>query len=301
MARIGVSRNVWNKTGRKNYGSGTFRARECLVHGSLGFGHSAVNDQIQREKDVHGERWNSVHNGYFVDPAVAEPLVRTIREVAGRARPDMIVDLGGGNGALLSQLRASGMTPGISLVDLDASATQLAAARAAGFDCLSGSVDSFSRGDLGIGSGSLLFVMRSVLHYFGQDGLRPVLRHLRAQAKPGELFVHQTASFVRQQDADCLNSLYRMMGSPKWYPTSDFLDDCLSRESWTVQAHVPALPLELKSDDLMQRYNLDEAAIRRIRERWSGDTSVPDTVFKVTEKGFSAFLHYWIYVCAPAT
>jgi hypothetical protein len=62
-------------------------------------------------------------------------------------------------------------------------------------------------------------MMRSVLHYFGKDGLRPVLRHLRAQAKPGEYFIHQTASFERVRDANCLNNLYAMMRTQKWYPT----------------------------------------------------------------------------------
>ncbi len=259
-----------------------------------------MNEQIRREKDVHGARWSSVHDGYFFDPAVAAPLVGKIREIADRARPDMIVDLGGGNGALLSHLRTSGIEPGVSLVDLDASSIQLDAARASGFSCLNGSVDSFSRSDLGIGEGRALFVMRSVLHYFGQDGLRPVLRHLRAQVKPGEFFVHQTASFVRQQDADCLNGLYQMMRTPKWYPTSDSLRESLRAEGWNVLEAVPALPLQLKSDDLMQRYNLDEADIHRIRDRWSRDATLPETVFKVAEnEGFSAFLHYGIYVCVP--
>jgi len=68
-----------------------------------------MNAQIDREKDVHGVRWNEVHEGYFSDPAVAAPLVRKIREIVRRSRPDCIVDLGGGTGMMLSHLRAAGV------------------------------------------------------------------------------------------------------------------------------------------------------------------------------------------------
>jgi hypothetical protein len=54
-----------------------------------------MNRQIDRERDVHGTRWNTVHDGYFGDPAVAAPLIRTIRDQACRSKPSTIVDLGG--------------------------------------------------------------------------------------------------------------------------------------------------------------------------------------------------------------
>jgi SAM-dependent methyltransferase len=259
-----------------------------------------MNEQINREKGVHGVRWNKVHEGYFVDPAIAAPLVQKIQEIAGKSKPDTIVDLGGGTGALLSHLLAAGVEPGVSLIDLDDSSIQLDVARSAGFSCLLGSVDSFSRQDLGLEDSRALFMMRSVLHYFGKNGLRPVLRHLHAQVQPGEFFVHQTASFSRRDDANCLNNLYQMMRTQKWYPTVDFLCKCLREEGWNVLEVCPALPLRLKSDDLMQRYNLGETDIHRIRDRWSRNSSVQEDVFKLTDNGFWAFLHYWIYVCTPA-
>jgi hypothetical protein len=126
-----------------------------------------------------------------------------------------------------------------------------------------------------------------------------VLRHLHAQIKPGEFFVHQTASFSSQQDADCLNDLYRMMRTQKWYPTVDFLCTCLREEGWVVMEISPALPLHLNNDDLMERYNLDQTDICLIRDQLPGNSIVPADVFKKTETGFSAFLHYWIYVCTP--
>ena len=260
-----------------------------------------MNTQIDKEKDVQGTHWNSVHEGYFSDPDVAAPLIQCVREIASKSRPDTIVDLGGGTGFLLSRMLAEGIDPGVTLVNLDESSLQLGAARAAGFSCLRGSVDAFSRRELGDDESCLLFMMRSVLHYFGKEGLRPVLRHLRAQAKPGEFFVHQTASFRRRQDADFLNNLYRMMRTQKWYPTVAFLSQCLRAAGWKVQEVRPAFPLRLKDDDLVQRYHLDQKDIRRIRNQCSRSSRVPEDVLARTGTGFCAFLHYWIYVCTPAS
>jgi SAM-dependent methyltransferase len=259
-----------------------------------------MNQQINREKGIHGEQWNLVHGGFFSDPIVVAPLVHKVRELAGMSRADIIVDIGGGNGYVLSQILAGGVGPGISLVNLDYSDEQLDAARNAGISCVRGSVDTFSRGDVGREDDRFLFMMRSVLHYFGEDGLRPTLRHLRRQTKPGEFFVHQTASFRNKQDADCLNALYQMMGTHKWYPTVDFLCACLAAEGWEVREVLPGFPLPLMSDDLAHRYHLAQEDILRICDCLSRDFSVPEDVFKKAEDGFCAFLHYWIYICTPA-
>jgi hypothetical protein len=259
-----------------------------------------MNEQIKREKGVHGRQWNAVHRGYFSDPVVAAPLVQKILELAATSRPDLIIDLGGGSGFVLSKLLAAGVERGVSLVNLDDSDIQLDAAGETGLSCVRGSVDSFSRRDVGTEEGRFLFTMRSVLHYFGEDGLRPVLRHVRAQAKQGEFFVHQTASFLRQQDANCMNEIYHMMRTQKWYPTVDFLCTCLRAEQWRVLEILPALPLPLTSGDLMQRYHLDQTDILTINARLSRNPLRSEDVFKKTDDGFCAFLHYWIYVCTPA-
>ena len=259
-----------------------------------------MDRHINREKNVHGKRWNSVHEGYFSDPAIAMPLIRKVRKFVRTSKPDTIVDLGGGTGFLLTRLRAAGVAPGITLVNLDASPTQLDAARTSGFARFKGSVDSFSRRDIGSDVARYFYMMRSVLHYFGKDGLCPVLRHVRAQTEPGEYFVHQTASFSRRQDADCLNELYAMMETEKWYPTVAFLRKSLCAEGWNVLEVCRAAPLRLKSEDLMQRYHLDQKDICRIRDRLLRKTGVPADVVTITAGGFCAFLHYWTYVCTPA-
>jgi len=258
-----------------------------------------MDEQINRENVFHGARWNQAHEGYFSDPAVAAPLVQKVHDLARQSEPETIIDLGGGTGTLLAQVRTSHAAPGATLVDLDASFAQLAIAKAAGFACLQGSVDAFTRHELPFENQHTLFLMRSVLHYFGQEGLRRVLRHIRAQLRPGEFFVHQTASFQRQQDADCLNTLYHLMRTPKWYPTVDTLCGCLQEEGWRVLEVCPAPPLRLRSDDLMSRYDLDETDLCRILEDRSLTSAAPDDVFQKNDRSFCAYLHYSIYVCSP--
>ncbi len=257
-----------------------------------------MNEQIQREEGMHGDEWNAAHDGYFADPAVAAPLVAHVLEGARVSRPEVVVDLGGGTGFLLGRLRAAGLGPEVALINLDESSRQLDAARLAGLACRLGAVDTFTRRDLGAEDRRHLFLMRSVLHYFGQEGLRPVLRHLRAQARPGEYFIHQTACFVRPSDAALLNRLYHMMRTPKWYPTVTGLEEGLEAEGWRVLGVHPAPPLCLRSEDLRRRYHLEAADVARIRERLGGNAGVPAEVFRLTERdGFCAHLHYRIWVC----
>ena len=255
-----------------------------------------MTDQIKREKTSHGTQWDSIHGGYFSSPDVAAPLVRTVLGLVIESKPDVIVDLGGGTAFLLSQLMAIKPKHEAALVNLDDSATQLDVARHTGISCVDGSVDAFARCDLGPPDSRFLFIMRSVLHYFGQAGLRPTLRHLRSRAKSGEFFVHQTASFRRQQDADCLNELYQIMRTDKWYPTVDFMRESLEAEGWHVLEVLQAPPLPLTDQSLMQRYDLDTSDIARISDALPRDPSVLDDVINKTDTGFCAYLHYGIYV-----
>lgn len=257
-----------------------------------------MNEQLQREAGVHGQNWGAVHGGYFSDPGVAAPLVGKVRELAERHGAARIVDLGGGTGFLLGQLRQSGLDPRIALALVDESEVQVGIARQSGFCCVRRGVEKFSREDFGEDPGACLWMMRSVLHYFGEAGLRPALRHLHRQAKPGEFFVHQTASFQLQRDADCLNDLYRLMNTPKWYPTIDGLRSILEEEGWAVREILPAAPLPLSSADLAQRYHLDPALVSKIRERLGHYAETGAGVFETTPDGFCAYLHYATYVCA---
>ncbi len=264
-----------------------------------------MNEHIDNEAAVHGQQWETLHGGYFADPAVAGPLVETVRQAVAESRPDAVVDLGGGTGFLLSQLAAQ--CTSARLVNVDCSDAQLAVVGQAGISCLRGSVSEFSRRDAAREGERLLLMMRSVLHYFGEDGLGPVLSHLRSQASDGERFVHQTACFEEQTNAACLNALYQKMRTGKWYPTVGQLHAHQTDAGWRLAdvdsepaGTQPAPPLELTSRDLARRYGLSPGDIARIRSEMSDEFGEIDGVFELQPDGFSAWLHYRIWSCTAA-
>jgi hypothetical protein len=256
-----------------------------------------VEDCIGIEKTVHGRLWSTVHGGYFSDPAAARPLVEVAAGVLTRSPADVVVDLGGGTGFLLSQLASQGITAGTVMVNVDCSEVQLALTEGRGITQLCVSLADFRRGAVAAGEQRCFFLMRSVLHYLGEDGLSPLLRHLRDQANQGEFFVHQTASFDGEAEAACLNALYRRMGTRKWYPTADELKGHLSRAGWRVIATTAAPSLPLASDELGRRYALAPEEIRRIRDEMAAEFGDVDDVFRLTPSGFHAKLHYRISIC----
>ena len=256
-----------------------------------------MEDYIGTEKVVHGRRWGAFHGGYFSDPTIARPLVETARGIMAKSPADMIVDVGGGTGFLLSQFASQDIGAGAALVDVDCSEPQLAQTDKESILRVCTSIMDFRRGDIAVADKRLFFVMRSVLHYLGETGLSPLLRHLREQAKEGEIFMHQSASFDNDQEAACLNTLYRYMHTRKWYPTVNDLEKYLSGSGWRVTAKVQAPPLLLTSDDLGQRYALDISDIRRIRDMMAREFGETNRVFQLTPSGFHANLHYWIYTC----
>ncbi len=254
-------------------------------------------NQLGVEQTIHGSLWGQMHGGYFSAPEVARPLVEAVRGVAEKCHPEVIVDLGGGTGFLLSQLREGGVGPEIALVNLDCSTAQLAMAQTMGIRTVWGSVDEFQRDAVVPTKGQALWLMRSVLHYAGEAGLFPLLRHLRLQAKAGEGWVHQTACFEQAEDARCLNELYRLMHTEKAYPTQAELQRRLEQAGWRVGAVLPAPVLSLDSADLSRRYGLSDAETHLIGEEMSREFGSQGAVFRLTENGFQADLRYSIWLC----
>jgi len=259
-----------------------------------------MNEHIGREESVHGEQWGELHGGYFSDPAIAQPFVDRVKDLLMESPTDVVVDLGGGTGFLLSQLAAQGLCRGLALVNLDGSDVQLASARETGITCVRALVTDFQRSDVGPEDKRFFFMMRSVLHYFGEPGLLPVLLHIHGQAKEGDIFVHQTASFGDKRDAACLNALYRHMNSDKWYPTASELESSMAKAGWRVTDMSPAPSLLLTSDDLARRYALDRDDVMRIRNVMAQEFGGQTSVFGVLPNGFWAKLHYRIYTCVAA-
>ncbi len=256
-----------------------------------------MEDPIGTEKIVHGQRWGEFHNGYFSDPVIVRPLIDAALRVLTKSPVDVVVDLGGGTGFLLSQLASNGIGATTKLVNVDCSDAQLALKDSAGIVRVHASIGEFRRREVVPGDQRLFLLMRSVLHYLGEDGLLPLLRHLRGQVAEGEFFVHQSASFKNKEDAACLNALYRHMRSRKWYPSVHHLKNCLLKSGWRVADAMEAPSLVLTSEDLGLRYALNTSDIVRIREAMAGEFGGEGPVFRLTPSGFQADLHYRIFTC----
>jgi len=253
--------------------------------------------EVLREIGVHGSQWERLHGGYFSDSDVVSCLVKEIRKSIEVSNPDVIVDLAGGTGYVLRELIRSNIDPCIRLVNIDLSGRQLYRTNDPRISCLRKSIRKFHRDDICPEAERFLFVMRSAFHYFGRERLAPLLRHLRSQMKKGEMFVHQTASFAFRKDVSCMNMLYQMMGTAKWFPTVREMRRLLRDEGWSIVYVSRAPKLFLTSKDLAGRYNLSKETVKRISEsmfRHNGDI---ENVFAKIPDGFCAYLHYYIYRC----
>ena len=256
-----------------------------------------MNNEIDKEIGIHGSRWEGFHQGYFSDPVVSGFLVGEIIAGIGESGPSVLVDLGGGTGYLLSELMKEKIDPAIRLINLDLSLQQLKRTGSDRITTIRESLSEFKRAQLASDSDRVLFLMRSALHYFGESGLVTVLRHLRAQMKAGEYFVHQTACFTSQRSADCLNAIYAGMGTIKWYPTVEVLVPILKAAGWEVIHITDAPRLRLASDELKERYRLSDDTVRKIRERVMREFGEIEGVLEETTDGFIAYLSYKIFLC----
>jgi hypothetical protein len=252
---------------------------------------------VSKESGVYGKHWNAMHGGYFSDPAMADPFIGFVQKAIHVSKPGVIIDLGGGTGFVLYELIKRCAAPGIHLVNLDVSQKQLNVAHNRRILSVRRSIDEFRRSDINPGDKRFLFIMRSALHYFGREGLMPLLHHLRSQMKYGEFFVHQTACFNSTGGARCLNRLYDCMRTGKWYPTSKQLCRFLEKAGWGIMSVDPAPALPLTSEDLGRRYRLSKHRLAEIRNEMAKSPGEKNDIFRLTPKGFCAYLHYQIITC----
>lgn len=252
---------------------------------------------INKEERIYGKKWQAIHDGYFSDPEVAAALLDSIEKIAKISHPAAIADLGGGTGFILSELARRLDLSGVRLLDVDISPKQLSACDDRQIIRVQASAPRVTRHNLLAEDGELLLIARSLLHYFDQSGVRRLLRHIRCQLKEGEFFIHQSACFRHSEDADCLNLIYNLMGTDKWYSTVGEIEDMLGEEGWEICYLSPAPKLRLNSQDLSERYGLSPDRVKLIQgvvERKYGQR--PD-IFVITDAGFNAWLHYNIFVC----
>ncbi|MDD2708663.1 MAG: class I SAM-dependent methyltransferase [Verrucomicrobiae bacterium] len=254
-------------------------------------------EMVSRETGFHGRSWDRMHGGYFGDPRLAAPLIKRVKAVMDKTRPDVVVDLAGGTGFVLHELIKRHPDPGVHFANVDLSRRQLKAHPDAHVTAHVVSLQDVRRSQIDRPSKRFLFMMRSALHYAGRQGLAPLLRHLRRQMRVGEFFVHQTACFESSREVQCINALYRGMNVEKWYPTTRQLRGLLERHGWEVRAIVPAPTLDLTSDELLQRYGLDDEAVEKIRTSLSRRFGASNPVFRARRKGFRGRLPYRILEC----
>ncbi len=228
---------------------------------------------------------------------MAWPFLNTIEEIIDKSHPAVIADLGGGTGFILGELLRRSNTAEMKLINVDVSSKQLSLCLDKRIVTICESASLVTRRHLQVGDGALLLIARSLLHYFGKFGSRSLLRNIRSLLREGELFIHQSACFGQDSDARCLNLLYSLMGTEKWYGTEGEMTEMLQQAGLEICSSSPAPTLHLSSRDLSERYGLSPERISSIRtevKRQHGN--IPD-VFSPTDDGFDAWLHYRIFVC----
>ncbi len=260
-----------------------------------------VNREILKEYDIHGKAWDKIHGGYFSSPEIAAYFIQEVEAALTSDRPDVLIDLGGGTGFVLGEIIRRNPHLAIHFVNVDLSGKQLRHEHDGRILVVGKSIADFARRDLGSPARRFLFIMRSVLHYFGTEELLPVLRHLRSQMQPGELFIHQTACFQSFAEASFMNLLYERMHTGKWYPTMSQLHSALLLTGIHVHSVHPAPPLPLTSTDLARRYGLTAKDLRDIRREVPARYGEKEDLFTSSGEDFCAYLHYAVFVCGAAS
>jgi hypothetical protein len=261
---------------------------------------NGVKPDVQKTRNearLYGPRWNVIHDGYFADPNVSRPFVQVITRAMETHLPALVADLGGGTGYILEEVLQERSYPEVRFVNIDLSGEQTSTCSNPRVESLNLNVFEITRGQFGITQEPLMFIMRSVLHYHGRDGLRPFLKHIRGQMQKGEIFIHQTACFEHDADAACLNRLYQLMKTQKWYPVTETLKDILNEEGFNVEDTCPAPKLLLQSAELAERYHLSHKDMSSIGEEIKREFGEIPEVFVRRPEGYTAFLHYGIFTC----
>ena len=184
------------------------------------------------------------------------------------------------------------------LVNVDTSQVQLSETRDQRITYIQTSIDQITRKQLQPNKEDrLMLIARSLLHYFGETGLKPILQHIRRQLKTGEIFIHQSACFQNARDAECLNLLYKLMSTQKWYTTTDKLKSMLTDTGFHVCDIYPTTKLQLDSNDLTERYHLNPQQRTLIQKQIAKQYNQRPQVFTCTPDHFTAWLHYNIFSC----
>ncbi len=226
-----------------------------------------LEKSVAREFRVHGAEWARQNQGYFSDPAIAGPFLEMVEAAAQHHQPDVIVDLGGGTGFILQNLiRRGRLAPTVRLVNLDLSAAQLAQIHEPRIRALKGSFLELARSAVAGEAERLMLITRSTLHYAGLAGQRPVLAHIRAQLRPGECFIQQTACESDPEAALRVDEMLERMHSDKWLPPLKVLLSLMEQTGFRINRMADAPPIVMSERMLGERYQIAPEEMARIRE-----------------------------------
>jgi len=256
-----------------------------------------LTGNTDNEKKLYGETWNTVYGGYFADPDVARPLVGAVLGAVDESDPSVIADLGGGTGFVLREIgRAVGPARNPRLVCVDSSREQLddCPGQILTVEC---PLERVERAMLAGPGDSLLLCIRSVLHYFGEAGLAPVLADLRAVLAPGEYLVHQSICIEDPGEQATANLLYELMDTGKWYPTVGGLIEALETAGLRVVETRQAAPLPLDSEELVERYGVERDRMEEIGRELERHRPGSSRVFVPRDDGFTLLLDYTVMTC----
>ncbi|MDD2237378.1 MAG: class I SAM-dependent methyltransferase, partial [Kiritimatiellae bacterium] len=200
--------------------------------------------EVIREKKVHGAFWSRIYGGYFQSEEYARPLLDAADAVIQEHQPDAVVDLGGGTGFIIKTL-AKDCAEGSARrwVDMDLSQEQLSQVADERITTVCGSMLDFDRCSFVLPEEEVLYLTRSTIHYVGMAGQRRLLRHIRSQMNPGEFFIVQAAAFENSEDALCLSELFERMQTEKWLIPLDSLKNLMVENGFVIDRIIQAPPL----------------------------------------------------------
>jgi hypothetical protein len=253
--------------------------------------------EVKREAHVHGKQWGKIAGGYFADKRIAEKYVAAIMRVAGRLKPSVIVDLGGGTGFILEQLVEAGIGEDVRLINMDESESQLAMCRHPRITPLKCDLQSFSRVDLVDEAGRLMLICRSVLQYTGILGQKPSLAHLRAQMKTGEWFIHQSGCSDDVEAALALDVLFEMMGVDKWVPHKEAFVRLMVQAGFEITEDFPLPAVDMISEEMAFRYGVSPETLSKIEADLRRTCANRPDMFRTTPGGFVFSFPYRVFVC----
>ncbi len=181
-------------------------------------------------------------------------------------RPDVLVDIGGGSGSIISQLAERDAWRKVRFMNLDLSYENGNISQGTGPFSSSSHGAEIKREKLVEEGQRLMMINRSPLQTLGMDNQRPFISKMRRLMRPGEAIVMQVSCFDSEEAKDCMNTLQSLMGTGDWYPTRSLVESMMKASGWEVLGWNDSPPMEIRSEDLKGRYGLSYRELASMRD-----------------------------------